>query len=513
MKTIIFLFLFVFSFSQFHAQEINCDKSELSKTIGKIKTEALNNSKAYESLSYLCDVIGPRLMWSQEYTKSALWLAEKMKEWQIEKVYKENINKEGRSWTLNNFYATVTKPFVIPLIASPKAFSPGTNGLITADVVYLNAKSEADLANYKGKLTGKIVLIADAAYPRPYTSPLISRIADSTLSFLSAASIPTEDERIKNKKAEEEGMAQFMLKLKFNSVKVSFCKDEGALLVVDGGGGYFGINRVWGNVAARTPNDIYEYLIQDACNPDVPESIPQITVSLEHYNSMLRAIENGAAVKMEVNIDVTRGKPEEGFSLIGEIKGSDNPEEVVVIGGHLDSYHVGDGAADNAAGVITCVEALRIIKSLGIKPKRTIRAGLWGAEEQGLVGSTAHIEKHFSEKGGEKCVMYFNMDNGAGKFRGIYAQENVKAANKFREWFKIINDDGFQTVCMNKVENTDHVSFDKAGLPGFQFIQDPLEYWRTYHTNIDVVERVPKEDLKQNAFYMAALAWLAANCD
>jgi Zn-dependent M28 family amino/carboxypeptidase len=203
---------------------------------------------------------------------------------------------------------------------------------------------------------------------------------------------------------------------------------------------------------------------------------------------------------------------EKGFNVIAEIPGTDLKDEVVMVGAHLDSYTYAVGATDNAASVLNCLEVFRVIKSLGLQPRRTIRIGIWGAEEEGLFGSKHHIQKHFI-KGNEKLFTYFNMDFGAGRFRGIYTEENSGAADVFKEWMKLIGDSKFQTVCLMKVKNSDQESFSDAGLSGFAFIQDPLDYYKLYHTNMDFVERVMKDDIANNSFLMTAFAWFSANAE
>jgi len=215
-------------------------------------------------------------------------------------------------------------------------------------------------------------------------------------------------------------------------------------------------------------------------------------------------------VMIEANLEVEKNGAADGFNVIAEIPGTDLKDDIVIMGGHFDSYTSANGVVDNGTGVVACLEALRIIKSLGIQPRRTIRIALWGAEEEGLVGSKYHIDKHF-KNGNEKLCAYFNMDFGVGRFRGIYAEENIRAALVFKDWISVLNDEKFKTVCLSSVKNSDQESFYDAGLPGFAFIQDPLDYMRTYHTNMDYLDRVPQDDLNQNVYILSAFAWFAAN--
>ena len=481
-----------------------------TSVFSKIKKEAQNNSAVIEILTTLCDEYGPRLMWSPEYKKAGDWVSSKLQGYGLQNVILEDVGKTGKTWTLKNFHATVVEPYCTPLIAYPKAWSLGTNGTIKSDVVHLIIKEEKDFEKYKGQLKGKIVLISDQQMLWPYTDPMVERYADSTLLKFANATIPTSEEKEKEKAEKEKVDKYYEEYFKLMAKKIDFCKKEGAALTIDAGSKYYGSVQVWGATSSVETKDMVEFLIKQSCDPTLPETLPQITVSTEQYNGIIRALRKGKNVKMEVNIDVKIEEPSKGFSIIAEIPGTDLKDEIVIIGAHFDTYHSGKGAADNTASVADCIEAMRILKNLNLNYRRTIRIGLWGGEEQGYVGSKAYIEKHFTKNSKEKCYAYFNMDNGVGLFRGINAQENEGAKKLFAEWLKLINDPKFQTVSIASAESTDHVAFDEAGLPGFQFIQDPLDYMKTYHTNVDLVERIPREDLKQNAINLAIFAYIAS---
>lgn len=378
--------------------------------------------------------------------------------------------------------------------------------------LYTNVKSDADFEKYKGKLRGKIVCIADPVQTRLNTLPWVTRFSNDSLKSMSEFTIPDSLEKIKQKEEEKKNNEAYLQYFHFITQKVEFCMNEGAVMLIDPGFRVYGLNQIWANICAVPPHDVFDYLSKNAGDPEIPESLPQISISTEQYNAIVGAIERGAKVEMEVNIEVEKDGVENGFSVIAEIPGTDLKDEIIILGAHLDSYSYANGAVDNGTGVIACMEALRVLKTLGLQPRRTIRIGLWGAEEEGLFGSKAHIEKHF-KSGKEKCYAYFNMDFGVGRFRGIFAQENQGAANLFKEWMKILNDPKFQTVCISAIKNSDHEAFHDAGLPGFQFIQDLLDYYRIFHTNMDFIERIPKDDFINDAFIMTAFAWLAANRD
>lgn len=504
-KTLLVIAIYFFVGDSF-AQGIKVDTSNL----GIIKYEAINNSMVIDNLKSFCYLNGGRLMWSPEYRRSADWISSKLKEWGVQDVYYEDINRDGKSWSLKKFYASLIEPYTMPIIGNPKEWTPGTNGTIKSEVIYLKIKDESDYEKYKGKLNGKIVCISDPVSIRFNFNPWVTRFSDDSLKIMSEFTIPDSLEKLKEKQEDEKNKEAYIQYFSLIAQKVDFCMKEGALLLIDPGYKPYGLNQVWANTAAVPPKDIFDYLSRYAGDPEIPESLPQISISTEQYNSIVGAIEKGAKVEMEANIEVEKKGVEKGFSVIAEIPGTDLKDEIVILGAHLDSYSYANGAVDNGTGVIACMEALRILKTLGLQPRRTIRIGLWGAEEEGLFGSKAHIEKHFNG-GKEKCYAYFNMDLGVGRFRGVYAQENQGAANLFKEWMKIINDPKFQTVCISVTKNSDHESFHDAGLSGFSFIQDLLDYYRIYHTNMDFVDRVSKEDFINDAYIMTAFAWLAAN--
>jgi len=263
-------------------------------------------------------------------------------------------------------------------------------------------------------------------------------------------------------------------------------------------------------------------------SPKVPKILPQIVVTAEHYNRMIRQIQKGVAVKLDLTLETEFTPAENGFNVIAEIPGTDLKDEVVMIGAHLDSWHSATGATDNGAGSAVMMEVMRILKAVGASPRRTVRIGLWGGEEQGLLGSRSYVKRTLGERldksfpydsirltpAAEKFSVYFNMDNGTGKYRGVYLQGNQNAMPVFREWLKPFNKMGASTLTLQNTSGTDHLSFDAIGLPGFQFIQDEIDYnTRTHHTSMDVYDKVIEADMKQNAVMTASFVWLAANRD
>jgi carboxypeptidase Q len=483
--------------------------------VKKIKEEGSERSQVMDVLSMLTDVHGPRLTNSPGYKRAANYAKTTMDGWGLSNVHFDSWGDFGQGWQLKKFSMHVTDPVYYPVIAYPKAWTPGIKGTIKGDVVYLDVKTEEDLDKYKGKLKGKIVLFSMPVNVTPGFRADASRTPDSTL--LQMANAGPVAERV-GRRAFGGGTPENL-----NYKKWKLMMDEGVVAVLDASRGDDGTVFVSGAsvpYSSETPFADRKRVY----SPDVPKILPQITVAAEHYNRMYRNLAKGQQVKMELALEVEFFKPEDGFNVIAEIPGTDLKDEVVMIGAHLDSWHSGTGTTDNAAGSAVMMEAMRILKSLGVSPRRTIRIGLWGGEEQGLLGSRGYVAKHLGTRvsaeqidlkpAAEKFSAYFNMDNGTGKFRGVYMQENENVRELFREWMRPFNKDGASTLTLNSTFSTDHVSFDNIGLPGFQFIQDPVEYFtRTWHSSMDLYDKAIADDLKHNAMMMAVIAWHAAMHD
>ncbi|MEA2206438.1 MAG: carboxypeptidase [Blastocatellia bacterium] len=510
----------------------------------RIKDEGMNvnRSQVMDTLSYLSDVIGPRLTASPGMKRSNEWTRDKLTSWGLQNAHLESWGPFGRGWSLKSFSAQVTEPLDIPLIAYPKAWSPATNGAVTGDVVYLDAKTEADLEKYKGKLKGAIVLMTPMREIKARFLPLGTRLDEKALLALADAPAPGTGGG-----AGRPGgrlTPEMRAALQFNVRKQLFAIEEGVAVLVDpsraGDGGTIFVQQ------ATVPQPVSDAPFapgaprqKAAYDKDAPKFLPQIVLASEHYNRILRMLQAGEKLKMEVNIAVNwQDTDPMGYNTVAEIPGSDPmlKDEVVMLGGHMDSWHAGTGATDNGAGVAVAMEAVRIIQTLGLKPKRTIRIGLWTGEEQGLLGSRAYVTQHFGslEPGNpgvvppgtpnsqpaapsklvttpdyEKFAGYFNLDNGTGKIRGVYLQGNEALRPLFRQWLAPFRDAGAQTLTIANTGGTDHLSFDRIGLPGFQFIQDEIEYdSRTHHSNQDVFDRIQGDDMRQAATIMA---WFVYN--
>ena len=533
--------------------DVRVQQPESNDPIAKIRDEGLNRSQVMQTLSYLSDVIGPRLTASPNMMRACEWTRDTMAKWGLQNAHIEPWGPFGRGWTLKRFSAQVTDPQDFPLIAYPKAWSPGTNGPITADVVYFDAKDEADMARFKGQLKGKIVLTQPMREIKAHFDSQGSRLDEKRLLALANAPLPRQGRGgfpgARN--------ADFVAAQQLAAKKAQFLLDEGAAVLVDssrGDGGTlfvqsatvpqpFNPNAFGGGApAANAPRRINPW-DKDA------KMAPQVVIAAEHYNRIIRMIQAGEKVKMEVNLAVDyQDKDLNGYNTVAEIPGSDPTlkDEIVMLGGHMDSWHSGTGATDNGAGVAVAMEAVRIIQASGLKPKRTIRVALWTGEEEGLLGSRAYVAQHFGKmetpatsassgdgaaatspapvlvKGPEydKLAGYFNLDNGTGKIRGVYLQGNEAVAPIFRQWLGLFQDkpnETFwqaQTLSLSNTGGTDHLSFDGIGLPGFQFIQDEIEYdTRTHHSNMDVFDRIQADDMKQAATIMATFVYNTAMRD
>lgn len=486
-----------------------------STTYAKLKAEGTDKSQVMDILSMLTDVNGPRLTNSPGYKTAANYAKQTMEAWGLTNVHFDSFGEFGKGWQVKKFGLSATAPTYFNIISNPKAWSPGIKGTVAADVVYLNVKTEEDLEKYRGKLKGKIVLFNFPIMPKPHFEADASRVADSTL--LKMANAAPRDRAASGTRRFATGAPE-----EITYKKWLLCQTEGALAVLECSRGDHGTLYPQAATIPYAPSVPFADRAR-AHAANAPKILPQILVAAEHYNRLVRQIEKGVAVKLELTMETEFTPAEDGFNVVAEIPGSDKNAEVVMIGAHLDSWHGGTGTTDNAVGVAICMEAMRLIKSLGVQPNRTIRIGLWGGEEQGLYGSRGYVKKHLGEMVDGKAVLkseaetfsiYLNTDNGTGKWRGINMQGNEKVRPVFREWLKPFEKTGTATLSLNSTGSTDHVAFDAIGLPGFQFITDPIEYFtRSWHSNMDSYERAVESDLKYNAVVMSTLAWQAATRD
>jgi len=545
--------------------------------ITRIRDEGLNHSQVMATLGYLTDVIGPRLTGSPNLHRANEWTRDKLASWGLENAHLEAWGRFGRGWSLVRFSAQVIEPQDIPLIGYPKAWSPGFEKPIEAPVVWLDARGDSDLEKYGGKLHGAIVLVGAPRDVVARFEPMGARVNDSDLLQLANADTTTVSPpgmartmNAADRRAllESTPLGRFVgrrggaagrsttqpstrpaRQLSIGRL-MNFLQDEGAALVVSpstqGDGGTLfvaaaslpGPDRPTGANAANQPHP---------WSVDAPACPAQITLAVEHYNRLVHMIQAGEKLKMAVDLQVKFHSDDlDAYNTVAEIPGSDLKDQIVMVGAHMDSWHSATGATDNGAGVASMMEAVRILRALNLQPRRTIRIALWTGEEEGLLGSKGYVTKHFGyypeaptrrgRRGGaatqqadlqsrparklvreseyEDLSVYFNLDNGTGKIRGVYMQGNDAVRPIFRSWLRPFTDLGASTLTLSNTGGTDHLSFDAIGLPGFQFIQDPIEYFsRTHHSNQDSFDRIQADDLKQASTIIATFVYQAAMMD
>jgi hypothetical protein len=590
--------------------------------IGKIKEEGLQRSKVMETISFLTDVHGPRLTGSPQTKAAAEWTKSRLAEWGLASAHLESWGPFGRGWSLDGFTANMVQPSFAPLIAYPKAWSGSTPKAIRGTPIYLDAATEKDLDQYRGKLHRAIVLLGPPREVKALFDPLAQRQTDATLLALAngdfsalrgrrglppgtapppapagagspaapGASTPSPGGSpsptpppgaaggpggppapTSTFNSTPEQRAAFALQGR----KWAMLAEEGAGVVLEPGRGDGGNllvsaatlprGRAGGEGRPGAPSEGRSEGDQPSRGgasrgplpwaADAPQVVPQAVMAAEHYNRIIRMLKKGSPVELEIDIAAQYHTGDlMSYNIVAELPGTDLADEIVMLGGHFDSWHSGTGATDNAVGCGVALEAVRILQATGLKPRRTIRIALWTGEEQGLLGSKAYVAEHFGKaiappsgggRGGRpegraggsgdaegtaqrtrpptkyelkpehaKFSAYFNLDNGTGKIRGVYLQGNDAMRPIFRAWLAPFADLGAATIAQSNTGGTDHLSFDGVGLPGFQFIQDQLEYdTRTHHYSMDVYDRVQEDDMKQAAVIMASFVYHAATRD
>ena len=486
--------------------------------VTRIRDEGFNNSQVMETLAGLTDVIGPRLTGSPQMRRANDWTRERLASWGLSGARLEGWGPFGRGWTLERVSVQMVVPQKTPLIALPKAWTPGTPGIVRGRVVRAKLDSEVDLQAEKGKLGGTVVLLGEMRDLKNPEKPLFTRYSDKDLEDLAHFEV---GERRRGGPVDRPAAIK---RFRFQKALREFLSAEKVLATLECSDRDGGVIRVMG-AGSRERNE--------------DPGVPTLVVAAEQYNRMARLLERKVGVEVELDVRATLNDDDPmAYNTVAEIPGSDVKKgEVVMIGAHMDSWHAGTGATDNAAGTAVAMEAMRILKALDVHPRRTVRVGLWSGEEQGLLGSRAYVSEHFASRpeptdpeqkalprylrsdqgplsvkpGHARLSAYFNMDNGTGRIRGIYAQQNAAAVPIFEAWLRPFSDLGANTVTMRGTGGTDHQAFDSVGLPGFQFIQDEADYsTRTHHTNMDVYDRLQREDLMQASVILASFAYHAA---
>ena len=512
--------------------------------IEKIKAEAMRQSQVMEIARNLTNVYGARLTNSPSIKAAGEYTRKKLVEWKLDDVHLEPWNF-GVGWTNDKFSVKVVSEPNLSLLAYPKAWTPGTNGPITAEAVEAVIKTEADFERLRGKLRGKIVMILPAPPAGPAAAQNVKRFTDDELRALvdsptpaaaaprqaaaePATPVPTPaapeaetgffawiENALSAAPAQPAGpVRQTPRPAALTRDRVTaFYLQEGVAAMIEPAPSRDGA--VFAVTATGEPN----FWKKDLKTTKVP---PQLAIAAEQYGKIMDTIQKSGPLMMEIDIrNSYLSQDPNSFNVVADIKGTDKADQFVVLGAHLDSWHLGKGATDNAAGVAVVMEAVRILKAAGLPMRRTVRLGLWTGEEEGLLGSRAFVDKYFinrpisqTKAGHEKLSGYFNVDNGTGAIRGVYMQGNTAINPIFEAYMSPLKSFGMTTLSSRSVGGTDHVSFDSAGLPGFQFIQDPIEYdSRTHHTNLDTFERLLSEDLTKNAAIVASFVYLTANRD
>lgn len=466
-----------------------------------IREQAFSKSELREMAVELTDGIGPRLSGSLGFSNSVEWAKVRLQTMGIENARVEPWGEFGNGWQMEKFYIAQTKPYYQPLIAVPQAWTGNTNGLVTAEVILINANSKEDLLKYTGKLNGKIVITPYEKDIEVSFEPLATRFTEEDLSNQHEISQvrPDMDPFIR-----ERQRATWSRGLS-NTDLIEFCQTEGAIALINNSG-VWGVIRSGGSRNGRNLTEL---------------GMPVIDMTHEHYGRMVRLIDRGTPVEIELEVKnklVTDDKL--GYNVIAEIEGTNKKlkDEVVMIGAHIDSWHAGTGGNDNGSGVIVMMEVMRILKQSGVKLDRTIRIALWGAEEQGLHGSRNWVKKNVYDaetdtKGPEydKISAYYNFDYGTGWVRGIFLQDNLALKPIFEEFLKPVHDLGAKAISTRNPGSSDHMVFNRLGIPGFALIQDRIDYGRGYHTNMDTFDRIQLVDLKQAATVVATLVYQTAN--
>jgi hypothetical protein len=475
------------------------DKADLMM-VARIRNEGFKHSQVMKLVGYLSDVIGPRQTGSPEIDRANKWAAARMKEWGLENINLEPYDNFGVGWAARYVSAHLTAPHYAPFIAISVEWGSSTKGRITGQPVYVNIRSKEDFARYRGKLKGKIILYAPPRKTPTYFTADARRYDKASLDELSAYPTPVEVQP-----------GQDYVRGFLDDLEDFFRSEDIGVLVQQSGAG----TRDYGTVLSTG--------IRSARFPDRVRPLPEIILAAEHYNRVYRIIqEYGEPATMEVEVrNEFYDKDLRGYNVIAEIPGTDKKNEIVMLGGHIDSWSPGTGAADNAAGCAVSMEAVRILKALGVQPRRTIRVALWSAEEKGWVGSRAYVANHFGDQTTMKLKpehatlsAYFNFDNGTGRIRGIHLQDNVQLQPIFEEWMEPFHDLGMTQIVTRSTGGSDHGALDYVGLPAFQWIQDPIDYGtRIHHTNMDVYDHLVPEDLVQSAVITASFVYHAAMRD
>jgi hypothetical protein len=511
----------VYSTSAFAQEAVHWD------VVAKIREEGFQRSQVMDVVGYMTDVLGPRVTGSRRMKKAQQWAKSKMEEMGLENTVIEPFGAHGVSWDNEYVSLHMIEPDYQPLIGFPYAFTPGTSGTVRHNATIAVIRTREDFDKYRGKLRDTIVLSSPPRSLEPRFEPDAARLTAERLAHMEQATIasrygigqrdyewnerqmsfaPPRDPEARSPLAPSpEELDQFVEEVP------RYYKAEGVVAVLDPAAGRDGTVFVGGRPGSR----------YDRSYEGVVNALPRVALAAEHYNRIFRVLKRGIPVILELDVRNSLDQSDPvAHNVIGELPGTDLADQIVMVGGHFDSWHAGTGATDDAAGCAIALEAVRILKAIGAHPRRTIRVAFWSWEEGGKVGSRRYVEKHFGSPetdttaAHENLSVYFNVDNGSGRFRGIYLQGNEHVRRIFTAWMQPFRDLEMNTLTSNNTFGVDIVGFDMAGLPAFQFIQDPLDYGtRTHHSNMDVYDRLVAEDMRKNAVILASFLYHAAMRD
>ncbi len=490
LKTTLILILFIGFFTESHAQ-LTTDEIVLSK----IRNEGFNNSKAMAMLSNLTDIYGQRLTGTREYYAAAKWISDQMNKSGFENVHFENYCADCRGWGIKSFNVEMIAPNYMHISAYPLAMSKSTDGIQASSLVSIESFRDMNSVrqNYSGKIKGKIILLGKA--------PKIPSLLDTLSYTYSEKQLTNMEDQLNAEVAQmplPELLKSWETSDRMDDEFLRFAESEGALAILKTRPMYLGVLH---------PQGTYYYRESDI------KALPYFTIMPEHFGRLYRMTQQNSSPILRINLDTEfYNEPENNVNILAEIPGIDPKlkSESVLIGAHFDSWHSGTGATDNGTNCVVIVEALRILKQIGYRPKRTIKIGLWGGEEQAFLGSVAYAETHFGKldekpnAAASKITAYLNLDNGAGAIRGIYLQKDELARPVFEKIFDGIPNLTDGAITIENTLSTDHETFDHYNIPAFQFIQDELSYETVnHHSNLDVIEYVPENDIEKNAVILA----------
>jgi carboxypeptidase Q len=475
--------------------------------------EGRGGSQVMNIMYNLSDRYGPRLVNSPQFKRAGDWAVSQLKEWGMTNAHLEKWSTAGGrggaipSWEITGYSGAMVEPTYMPIIGYPQAWSGGTNGPLTGDAMMASIQSPADFDKWRGKLKGKIILTAPLLELEFPTTALGHRYTDEELKGLEPELLPTGGAGGRGGRGGANAFANMTPEERaaFPEKLNKFLTDEGVLLTI--------------TASARGQSGTVFASNGSPRTGDPTKNLPSMAITAENYNRIARLLAHEVPVKLafdiKVNFDTSNT---DSFNVIADIPGTTKPNEIVMVGGHFDSWHMGTGATDNGAGSAVAMEVMRILKSLNLKMDRTVRIGLWGGEEEGLLGSRAYVKEHFADPETMKTTSehagfagYFNIDNGTGRIRGIYLQQNEMVRPIFEQWFAALKDLTPGVITIRNTGGTDHQSYEAVGLPGFQFIQDPMDYdTRTHHSNMDVYDRIQQADMEQMAIIEAVFVYNAA---